>query len=40
MISETLVDPIFGLTDAIGSVMRKKIQHVVDPITENLQILK
>ena len=29
MISETLVDPIFGMTDAIGSVMRKKIEHVV-----------
>ena len=40
MISETLVDPIFGTTDAIGSVMRKKIHHVVSPITENLQLLK
>ena len=25
MINETLVDPIFGMSDAIGSVMRKKI---------------
>ncbi len=40
MISETLVDPIFGMTDAIGSVMRKKIAHVVNPITENLQLLR
>ncbi len=40
MISETLVDPIFGMTDAIGSVMRKKIQHVVNPITENMQLLR
>ena len=40
MISETLVDPIFGMTDAIGSVMRKKIEHVVGPITENLQLLR
>ncbi len=40
MISETLVDPIFGMTDAIGSVMRKKIEHVVRPITENLQLLR
>jgi len=40
MISETLVDPIFGMTDAIGSVMRKKIEHVVRPITENLKTLR
>ena len=40
MISETLVDPIFGMTDAIGSVMRKRIEHVVRPITENLQLLR
>ncbi|MEM7402244.1 MAG: hypothetical protein AAF304_09885 [Pseudomonadota bacterium] len=40
MISETLVDPIFGMTDAIGSVMRKRIEHVVRPITENLQVLR
>jgi len=40
MISETLVDPIFGMTDAIGSVMRKKIQHVVMPIIDNLQLIK
>lgn len=40
MISETLVDPIFGMTDAIGSVMRKKIAHVVKPITENLLLLR
>ena len=40
MISETLIDPIFGTTDAIGSVMRKKIHHIVSPITENLQLLR
>ena len=40
MIGETLVDPIFGMTDAIGSVMRKKIEPVVKPITENLKTLR
>jgi hypothetical protein len=40
MINETLVDPIFGMTDAIGSVMRKKIEPVVTPIIENIQLLR
>ena len=40
MIGETLVDPIFGMTDAIGSVMRKKIQPVITPILKNIQLLR
>ncbi len=40
MINETLVDPIFGMTDAIGSVMRKKIAPVVTPIIENIKLLR
>lgn len=40
MIDETLVDPIFGMTDAIGSVMRKKIEPVITPIIENIELLK
>ena len=40
MINETLVDPIFGMTDAIGSVMRKKIEPVVSPIIENIKLLR
>ncbi len=39
MSSETLVDPIFGTTDAIGTVMRKKIQSVVEPIEKNILAL-
>ena len=39
MISETLVAPIFGMTDAIGSVMRKKIEPVITPITKNIKQL-
>lgn len=40
MISETLIDPIFGMTDAIGSVMRKKIEPVTTPILEKIQLLR
>lgn len=39
MISETLLDPVFGISDAIGSVMRKRIAHLTDPILEQLQTL-
>ena len=40
MVNETLVDPIFGITDAIGTVMRKKIEPVIQPLTEYLQVLQ
>ncbi len=40
MINETLVDPIFGKTDAIGSVMRKKIEPVITPIVEKIRVLR
>lgn len=40
MVGETLVDPIFGMTDAVGSVMRKKIKPVVKPISAYLQSLQ
>jgi hypothetical protein len=36
MLSETLLDPIFGVTDSIGSVMRKRIKHLTDPILDQL----
>ena len=39
MISETLLDPIFGVTDSIGSVMRKRISPVTDPILKQLSVL-
>jgi len=35
-----LVDPVFARSDAIGSVMRKKIKFVSEPIFEQLQILR
>ncbi len=40
MTSETLVNPIFGMTDAIGTVMRKKIEPVVKPLIECLHLLQ
>ena len=40
MISETLVDTIFGITDAIGSLMRKKINPVVNPLSEYIHLLQ
>ena len=40
MVNESLLDPIFGVTDAIGSVMRKRIAHLIEPIMKNINLLK
>jgi len=37
---EELTFPVFGQTDAIGSVMRKRIKHLTDPILQQIQILR
>jgi hypothetical protein len=39
-LSVKLVNPIFARTDAIGTVMRKKIKPVTDPVLEQLKILR
>ena len=39
-LSVKLVNPIFSRSDAIGTVMRKKIKPVTDPVLEQLQILR
>lgn len=39
MVGEPLVAPIFGLTDAIGSVMRKRLEPVTTPLLEQLAVL-
>ncbi len=39
-LSVKLVNPIFSRSDAIGTVMRKKIKPVTDPIIEQLNILR
>ena len=38
-LSVKLVNPIFARSDAIGTVMRKKIKPVTDPVFEQLKIL-
>jgi len=38
-LSVKLVNPIFSHTDAIGTVMRKKIKPVTDPVFEQLKVL-
>ncbi len=37
---EELTFPVFGQTDAIGSVMRKRIKHLTDPIKTQTRILR
>jgi hypothetical protein len=39
-LSVKLVNPIFARTDAIGTVMRKKIKPITDPVFEQLLILR
>ena len=33
-VGESLLDPIFGITDAVGSVMRRKIEPISQPLKE------
>ena len=38
-LSVALINPVFSQTDAIGTMMRKKIKHITDPIMEQLKVL-
>lgn len=38
--SETLLDPLFGGTDCLGSVMRKRIKPVSDPLLKMIRTLE
>jgi len=38
--SETLLDPLFGGTDCPGSVMRKRIKPVSEPLLEMIAKLE
>lgn len=38
-VGERLLDPIFGVSDAVGSVMRRRIEPVVQPIRKHLECL-
>ena len=39
-ISEQILNPVFAQTDAIGSVMRKRLQHITEFIVQNTSILQ
>ena len=39
LIDEPVVDPVFSKTDAIGTVMRKKLQPVSEPILQQVEVL-
>ena len=40
LIGESLTSPIFSRTDAIGSLMRKKINHITSPLLKEILILR
>lgn len=40
MLAEPILDPVFSRTDAIGTVMRKKLQPLTEPINEQIRILR
>jgi hypothetical protein len=40
MVSELVINPIFARTDAIGTLMRKKLEPVSDPILERTGLLQ
>ncbi|MCK4866175.1 MAG: hypothetical protein KAT06_12230 [Gammaproteobacteria bacterium] len=40
LIGESLTSPIFSRTDAIGSLMRRKLEHVINPLLEEISQLK
>jgi hypothetical protein len=39
LVGESLVNPIFSQTDAVGSVMRKRLRPVTDWILANVTVL-
>ncbi len=40
LIDESLTSPVFSRTDAIGSLMRKKIDHITSPILKEISLLR
>ncbi len=40
LLGETVVNPVFSRTDAIGTVMRKKLEPVADVIQQQIDILR
>jgi hypothetical protein len=39
MLDEPVLNPVFSKTDAIGTVMRKKLKPVTDPVQAQISIL-
>jgi hypothetical protein len=39
MVDETLLRPVFSRSDAIGTLMRKKISHITTPLIQALSVL-
>jgi len=39
LVDESLTSPVFSRTDAIGSLMRKKIDHITSPILNEISLL-
>lgn len=40
LLRESLLTPVFSRTDAIGSLMRKKIDHIISPLQKQISILR
>ena len=40
LLDEPVLDPVFAGTDAIGSVMRKKLRPVTEPVLREITVLK
>ena len=40
LIGESILTPVFSRTDAIGSLMRRKISHIVEPLLKEISILR
>ena len=40
LIDEPLLTPVFSRTDAIGSLMRRKIEHITTPLLSEISSLK
>ena len=40
LLGEKVLNPIFSRTDAIGSVMRKKLKPVTEPLHQQIDVLR
>ncbi len=40
LLNESLLTPVFSRTDAIGSLMRKKIDHIISPLLKEIAVLR